>query len=153
MGALLALVPLRDWFYGAIAAAAVIFALDLHHKLEVANQIRAESAAALATAQKTIATNTADYKAAVSTVEAQYAKDMSAASQQHNADLARLRARAAGKAGPVLPGAPGTPAAGPQGDSSFGGLGELALNLADALRADDAALIACYADRNALTGK
>jgi hypothetical protein len=153
MGALLALVPLRDWFYGAIAAAAVIFALDLHHKLEVANTIRTESAAAAAAAKKTITDNTAAYSAALSTIEAQYAKDTAAASQQHNADLARLRARAAGQTGPVLPGASGTPAAGPAGDEGFSGLGSVALRLVDALRADDAALNACYADRSALTGK
>lgn len=157
MGALLALIPTRDWIYGGLTVILALWGWDLYHKYETAvnyqRTVTAESVAAAAAAKKTIDDNTAAYSGALQTIEAQYAKDTAAASQQHNSDVARLRAAAARQSNPLLHSAPGSSATGSAGDEGFSGLGSVALGLADALRADDSALTACYADRNALTGK
>lgn len=164
MGALLALVPARDWLYGGIAAVAAFIAWDLHHKYEVAinyqKTVQAESAQTLAAAQKTITTNDTDYKAKLAAEKLAHANDTLAALQQHNADVARLRAAtAAHAANPLLGSAasasPGSPA-GTGSAASLSGLPEQAVvcqGLSDALAHDDALLIAERTERDALTGK
>ena len=83
-----------------------------------------------------------------------YDKAILAAASQRDADLQRLRdADAYRQAHPVLDSAGSPGASAPAGTDGLGPLERVSAELADALRHDDAALTACYADRDALTGK
>lgn len=163
---LLKLVPFRDYAYAALAAAAI--AWFLHHDSveraagaarEVA-AVREATAKALAAEQATIDKLNADHAKDLTAVQVSYEQTINANNASHASDLQRLRnaARNSNGAAPVLDSAIGGSAAATEaGASSVNSLGSvpanIALQLVDALRADDAALDKCYADRDDLTGK
>lgn len=130
-----------------------------HAAIEFESTVKAESTQALADAKRTIATNEADYKAKLAAEKLSHANDNLAAVQQHNDDVARLRAAAARQAHTSLGGtataAAGT-ASGSSSPASLSGLPEHAVvcqRLSDALAHDDDILIAERAERDSLTGK
>lgn len=164
MGALLALIPARDWFWGAISVGALIIGWHYYDKYENAIQyqqtVQAESDKALSDARKTIADNAASYADALNKLEAQHATDTAASAAQHAADLDRLRKLAAARqGGPVLPSPPASGARPDTGDGSSGSVGgvfvdaNVCADLAGALRNARDDLAAAYAERDALTGK
>lgn len=164
------LVPFRDYAYAAAAIAAVAYynihvhELNVHYAAaQVAAVEKAEneaSAKAFAAAKALADAKDKQYSIQLSQVEDTYETQLKAADDQHASDIVRLRqlaAQGSGNANPVLSGSSGSGASGSGGDEGAGGLGAvpagLSLELADALRKDDAALSACYADRDSLTGK
>ena len=171
---ILKLVPFRDYAYAAAFAALVIW-YNVHvHNLEVAyaaqkvNAVTTAVAAAtkkdLADAAAKIAALTKQHAQDVAQVEATYENQIKQNTADHTADLDRLRKLAAknrgsgnGNSAVGSPTGSGQTVPASGGDSSVGGLGSipagLGLELADALRADDAALTKCWADRDKLTGK
>jgi hypothetical protein len=164
------LIPFRDYAYAAAAIALVIY-YNVHvHDLEVhyaAARVTAVEAAykkgsdeAVAVAKKQIADKDKEHANDLAQVEENYEKLIQANDAAHNADAARLRQRAADseqRANALLASAGSASSAAGGGDQGSGGLGTvpagLGLELADALRQDDAALNKCYADRDSLTGK
>jgi hypothetical protein len=170
MIALLGMIPLKDWAIAAGVVALVIF-YNVHvHDLEVsysAQRAVAVNAAykkgsdeAVAAAKKQIADKDKEHADYLAQVEENYEKLIQANDAAHNADAARLRQRAADseqRANALLASAGAVSSAAGGGDQGAGGLGTvpagLGLELADALRQDDAALTKCYADRDSLTGK
>jgi len=159
------LVPFRDYVYAALVAAAIVF--WFHHdaveqKKGAAHEIAAVQAATAkvqAAAEAQIKQNDSEYASNLAKVTSGYEEELSLDAGQHDADLQRLRDAdkshsgahpAVGSAGPAHAGSA-------TGTASTGGLGkvpaELALELADALRHDDAQLKACWAERDGLTGK
>jgi|HubBroStandDraft_4_1064222.scaffolds.fasta_scaffold156265_2 hypothetical protein len=164
------LIPFRDYAYAALAVAAIIF-YNVHvHGLEVsysAKRVDAVNAAykkgsdeAVAAAKKQIADKDKEHANDLAQVEENYEKLIQANDAAHNADAARLRQRAADseqRANTLLASAGSANSTASGGDQGSGGLGTvpagLGLELADALRQDDAALTKCYADRDSLTGK
>jgi hypothetical protein len=162
MGALLELIPLKDWLYAGLLIIVIAFSVHEYREIEAkgaakeAAAVQAVSSAVQAQAKKTNDKLTADYSAAVVTVGENYAKSMQSAATAHDADLKLLQRRAASSGGSgnsAVAGAAGTAAPSGAGNEGFSGLGGVALELATALRADDAALAQCYADRDSLTGK
>lgn len=162
---LLKLIPLRDWLYAGLAVAAIIF--WFHH-----DHVEQAKGAATVTAAVKAATDKAQAAAAVAItklntnhandvaqIEDHYENTIRDNDAAHAADLQRLRDRAARSShtNGVLEGSPGGEATSQAGAGSSESLGsvpaEYALELADAVRADDAALDKCYADRDSLTGK
>lgn len=156
------ILPFRDWIYVGIAAAAVVW--FLHHDaverargaaqvtaaVQVANQ-KAEKAAAVE-----IASLNAQHAADVAKVSTVYENALVVASSQHATDLQRLRDYAAYRSSHSNTVLEGTSGSAPQTDAGAEGpgrLGTTAAELADALRQDDAALMACYRERDSLTGK
>ncbi len=162
---LLARIPFRYWLYGGLLAILAIMGIHEYQEIEAkgaareAAAVQAASAKADAAAKAAIAKLTADYSAALVTVGEIYAKAMQSADAAHSADLKRLQQRAAGSGAPNTAVGDSTSAASAAdaGAISARALGsvpaERALDLADALRVDDAALTQCYADRDSLTGK
>ena len=166
---LLKLMPFRDWGYVALAAAAVVY-YNVHvHNLIVdaqKRQIAAVAAATIAVQQKAhdaAVKMQADYEARLAAAERKYEDQVAAATAAHDADMRRLQQYAAAyrDADRALHGAAGSAGESgtAEGTGGAGGVGELprglavSLGLADALRADDALLEACRADRDSLTGK
>ena len=166
MTALLGLIPFKYWLYAGLLAVAGIFAIHEYQDIEEKGAAK-EQAAVLAESAKTQAAVkaandklSADYSAAIVTVGENYAKAMQSADTAHAADVQRLQQRASAvghSAGTSMDSAAAPVAAGNAGSASTTALGtvpaERALDLADALRGDDAALTQCYADRDSLTGK
>lgn len=165
MGALLALVPTKDWLYAGLFVILLAFSAHEYRAIE-AKGAQQEQAAVLAASVKTQAAAkavndklTAEYSAAVVTVGENYAKAMQSADAAHGADIQRLQQRAAAdhSGGASVGGAPASGTAAYAGSSGASALGTVpaqrAVDLADALRADDAALTQCYAERDSLTGK
>jgi hypothetical protein len=159
------LIPFRDWLYAGIAVAAVIFWFHHDHVEQVKGAAAVSAAVQTATAKAEHAAqlriNDLDqqYAATAAKVKDDYEKQLADASNQHDADLKRLRERAAGHSSvnAAVEGA-STPAAGSAGSAaSAEGLGDvpagLGLELADALRHDYAELQQCWAERDSLTGK
>jgi hypothetical protein len=128
-------------------------ALYFYHKgkaTELAD-VKLQSAAVLQKATDQIAALNTSYSTAVKAITETKDAQISQADAAHAADFARISVLNANrKTNPVLGGAPGAPAQPAGGPVGFDALGA---ELADALRRDDASLIACYADRDALTGK
>lgn len=161
MGALLALIPLKDWLYAGILIVVLAFSVHEYHAIEAKGAAQETAAIVAAGAKATAAANAKiaqlnqDYSAAMVATGKTYAKAMQDASTSDAADLQRLRQRAASDSAArgVLGGASGSSAASGAGDEGFSGLGSVAFGLNTALRADDAALAQCYADRDSLTGK
>lgn len=167
--AVLKLIPFRDYAYAAVVVAALVW-YNVHvHNLEVAysakqetaltNAIASANTKADAAATAKINKMTADYDAAIVKIGENYAKAMQSADAAHDADVKRLQLRAT-SSGASNTGVDSTAveaSAADAGTISTRALGvvpaERALDLADALRADDAALVQCYADRDSLTGK
>lgn len=162
---LLKLVPFRDWLYAALAIAlGIAWYVHNQHMITEGEQreqiaVVAASAKATAVAQKAIDKLTTAHVIEVANIEDNYEHIIQADDTASAADLQRLRERAGSDSHPnqVLESASGdksTPAAGASDSGSLGTVpAEQALSLADALRADDAALVKCYADRDSLTGK
>jgi hypothetical protein len=130
-----------------------------HAAINYETTVKAESAATLAAARKTIIDNDTDYKAKLAAEKITHANDTLAALQQHNDDVARLRAAAA-RHGYAPLGGPAAPAAvaasGSSSEASLSGLPEQAIvcqRLSDALEHDDGILTSERAERDALTGK
>lgn len=163
---LLKLIPFRDYAYAAVAVAAVGFWFYHDHieqqegAARVTTAVAAATAKANAAAQATIDKYTGEYSSSTLAIEDAYEQRIKANSSAHDLDVQRLQQRASGSGhtSEVLRGAASTGgSASPEGAASPVGLGSVsaaeALKLVDALRADDSALTACYADRDSLTGK
>lgn len=158
--ALLKLVPLKDWLYvAAIVAIIGLFSWYTVHERHIgaAHELAAVTKAsdkAKADAEKLVKDLTDQHATDVAKIEDTYEHALATADSQHASDLQRLRnADAARRAGTMLQGASSNS---PQTDGGAAGLSPLesvSAELADALRRDDSALTACYADRDSLTGK
>lgn len=162
--ALLRLIPSKDWLYiAAIVALLSSFTAYTIHERHVgaAHQLAAvarASAKAEAAAKQQIQDLTDQHSRDVTAITGAYNHAIQTASVERDSDLKRLRDfDAYRKAHPALDGAGGSVTSDGAGGQSADGLGAvpagLAAELADALRQDDAALRACYADRDSLTGK
>ena len=161
--ALMGFLPQADIIYVVlflgVAGVGGYYVHKYHAAINFETTVKAESAATLATATKTLAAENADYKAKLAAEKLDHANDTLAALQQHNDDIARLRPAAPHQTNTVLRGtsspAAGTPS-GANSAESMGGLSQHAVvcqGLADALRADDDIIAAERAERDALTGK
>jgi hypothetical protein len=164
---------LKYWKYVAIgfAVIALVAFYNVHvHNLEVsyaASKVAAVDAAykrgsdeARAAAAAEIESKEKEHSAAMAAVRGEYEDRIQQNDAAHAADAERLRQRAAAsarRANGVLAGAGSSGPAPDGGAAGVGGLGsvpaQLGLALADALRQDDAALSACYAERDSLVGK
>ena len=159
------LIPIRDYLYAALIVALLIFGWREYRGIEAEGAAREAAAVAAASTKAQAAAQAAnnkliaDYDAALTKVKVTYAESIKDADAAHAADLQRLRERASSGGGPN-PAANGTPTSSAPADAGAGGAGALgsvpavlAEDLAVALRADDAALTQCYAERDSLTGK
>jgi hypothetical protein len=158
MGALLALIPAKDWFYGAVVATLGVLGWHFYDKYQdavhTAAALKAESVTALAAANKQIADLTTTYNANLKTLEDHADAQLQAAAAVHAADASSLRKLATDRGtSPVLQGASGTGAEAAAWASLLGRVELISSNLANALRNDDIAALECYAERDALTGK
>lgn len=164
---------LKYWKYVAVGAAVAVLVVfyNVHvdglEKRYAAAKVAAVDAAykkgsdaATAAAAADIALKNKQHSTELAAVKDTYENAIKQNDSAHAADAQRLRQLAAAsdrRADGVLAGAAGAGAAAGSGSESVGGLGsvpaQLGLSLADALRQDDAALNACYAERNSLTGK
>lgn len=163
--ALLKLIPFRDYLYAALAVAAVIWFLHHDHlerdigAAKVVASVQAATRKAEQAAQKRIDKLNVDHANDVAQIEDRYENTIHDNDVAHAADLQRLHERSHSDSSPgkLLGSASGGETSTQAGASSAEGLGgvpaTIALRLADALRADDAALDKCYADRDSLTGK
>lgn len=156
------ILPWRDWLYVGIIAAGVIFWIHHDHVEEAkgAAQITAAVRVANQKAEKVAAAQVASlntqHAADVAKVSTVYENALVVASSRHAADLQRLRDYAnyrSSRPNAVLESAPGASTQAGARSQGSGRLGTTAAELADALRQDDAALTACYAERDSLTGK
>ncbi len=158
MGALLALIPTKDWLIGAAVAVLVMIGLHYHNKyteaVEYAQTVKAESAQAAQDAAARISALTDQYTAALAANKVVYENELHAADLQHASDTERLRGAAtARQSDPVLSGSAGLTAAITAWSARLGRVEGLSAGLADALRYDDAAATECWRDRDALTSK
>ena len=158
MEALLALIPTKDWFYGALVVGIAVLGWHFYDKytdaVNYANTVKAESATAKAAAEKQIADLTTAYNTGLKANELIYENELKTAAEQHATDTERLRnAATARNSDPVLQGASGLDAAVAAWSGRLGRLESISSGLADALRQDDAAASQCWNNRDALTGK
>jgi hypothetical protein len=158
MGALLALIPTKDWFIGAAFAIALMLGWHYWDKyyeaVDYAQTVKAESRQALDGANAHIADLTLQHNADLVVIQEKYDAEIKAAAAVHATDLERLRQlTAARNQDPVLSGASGLAAAIAAWSARLGRLEGISSGLADAVRADDAAATECWRDRDALTGK
>lgn len=163
--ALLKLIPFRDYVYAALALAAIVWFLHHDHverdigAARVTAAVREATAKAEKAAQAKVDKLNAAHADDVAHIEDRYEKAIRANDAAHAADLQRLRDRAASdaRANKLLGGPASGAAAGEaraSGPESLGSVpAELGLEIVDALRADDAALDKCWAERDSLTGK
>jgi len=157
---LLKLIPAKDWLYIAIIVAIIgLFGWYTVHERRIGAQheivaIQKASKKATDAANKRIQDLTDQHAADVAVIEGNYESLLKDADTAHTSDLQRLRnADAYRKANPMLGSSPGGSAQTNNGSDSFERLERVSSGLADALRQDDAALSACYAERDSLTGK
>ena len=152
--------PVRNYLYAGVAVLAVVG--WFYHDHEVATRavehertaVQAESIRVDQAAQRKIDDLIVQHSADVAKIEDTYAAALQTAHDQHAADLQRLRDAALYRAThAVLDGTGSARTEDPSGASGAPSLESVSAELADALRQDDAALGACYADRDALTGK
>ena len=158
LAGLLALIPTKDWFYGALVIGLAVLGWHFYDKYETAVNyvatVKTESAAALATANKTIADNKADYATNLQKVQDNAAAQVAANNAANALTVSRLlTAAAARQANPVLQGASGTAAEAAAWASIVGRLERISQGLAAAVRNDDLAANECWAERDSLTGK
>jgi len=158
LASILALIPTKDWFYGALIASLGLLGWHFYDKYEdaikYAATVKAESVATLADAKKTIADQTASYSANLQKVLDNDAKIAAANITANSADLDSLRRIAAlNSSNPVLQGASGTAAEAAAWASRLGQVESISADLANALRNDDLAVSECRAERDSLTGK
>jgi hypothetical protein len=166
------LVPFRDWLYGGLAVAAVIFWFHHDHVEQlkgaqaVQTAVAAANAKADAAAKANIAALTKQYQDQATQIQVSYEKQLADASAQHDSDVQRLQQLEANSRGAPhtdVGSAPALSTPTPSGPVSAPDVGsvpadlyvraDVALGLADALRLDDAQLQACWAERDTLTGK
>lgn len=169
MGALLALVPIKDWIYAAVIGAILISGYIFVHRCHAAENamqsIVAQSKVNLDAANARIAKLTTDHAAEVLENERATQLQLATNALQHTADLVRVRERVrqleayrqghpdvARPAPNTEAGSGGERSAG-EGPSGLGGLGDVAATLADATRDLSVALESCSKDRDSLTGK
>jgi hypothetical protein len=167
MPALLALIPFRDWIYGALIVGLIVFGIHERNHL-IAEGAAHEVAALKESSDKLIAKETAHvalvaktYAAAAAQTQGDLDAKIQAADAQHTSDAQRLREYSAYRsthpdvaspAGASGNSGAGTSSAG-QSEDFVASLGQSGVALADALRDTSAALSACMKDRNDLTGK
>lgn len=164
---------LKYWKY-AVAVAAVVALVTFYNvhvdgleKSYAAAKVAAVDAAykkgsteATAAAAAEIARKDKEHAAETASIKDTYENRIKQNDANHAADAQRLRQLAAEsdrRANALLAGAGSVGTSADSGNAGAGGLGsvpaQLGLELADALRQDDAALSACYAERDSLTGK
>lgn len=158
MGALLALIPTKDWFIGAAVAVVVVLCWHWYDKYQdavnYAATVKAESKVALDAANSHIADLTTQYATSLAANKVIYENELRAADVQHASDTERLRGAAAARAtDAVLSGASGLAAAVAGWTERLNRVEGVSGRLADALRKDDAAALECWRDRDSLTGK
>jgi hypothetical protein len=167
MGALLALIPGKDLFYGGAIIALLLFGVYEYKHIEAkgaAHEIAALQASSKTltdAATKQVAETAANYATTVAAITEKADENDKASAAQHESDAQRLRDYDAYRSShPALESAgSGTQpqAAGTPGDNgverSLSSLEQVALDLAGSLRDDQNALSACMADRDGLTGK
>lgn len=158
MSALLALIPGKDLFYGAVIVALLAAGgYEVHHlKAEGAaaevKVVQAASAKAQAAAAKQIADLNSQHAASIAAIQEKQSADLKVAAAQ-SADLAsRLRNYQANRGcpHPVLGGAAATPAPGAAGSSS---VDEALAGVIAAAAHDHAIVVAERTERDGLTGK
>jgi hypothetical protein len=165
--ALFSLIPIKDWVYSGIIIAILagfgwytIHERDIGKADEVA-ALQKSSQALQAKAAAHVAQVAKAYSTASSVNLENLNAQLKAASDQHDSDAQRLREYDAyRRAHPAVASAQTGSGAGSSGgsgtiedDGRFASLEQVALQLATAGREVSAALSACMADRNALTGK
>lgn len=165
MPALLALIPFRDWIYGALIVGLIVFGIHERNHL-IAEGAAHEAAALKESSDKLIAQETAHVALVAKTYAAQAAKTTETLDEQTQATAAaqsdaaqRLRNYDAYRRSHPDVASTGQPAtdtgasgAGANGQR-FSSLEQVALQLAGAAAASRDALAACMTDRDALTGK
>jgi hypothetical protein len=167
MGALLALIPSRDWFYGALIVGLGCFIVyERYHliaegKAETLAALQKSSVALTAKAQAQIVATATAYTASAAKITGDLDAQVKAAAALHVSDAERLREYDAYRrnhpalAGTVAPG--GTQSAGSSGpstnDAELASLEQVALGLATSGREVNAALSACMAERESIDGK
>ncbi len=167
MPGLLSLIPLKDWVYGALIAALLAFGVyEVNHlKAEGAAHevavLQASSAKLTADAQKQVVATATAYAKSLTKVKGDLDEQVKTAAVQHDSDAQRLRDydayrrqhAALGSAG----GGSGSQSAGASSaisvDDVLAGMEQAGLSLASANRLAAAALTACAAERESLTGK
>jgi hypothetical protein len=147
MGALLALIPTKDWLIGAAFAVLLMAGIHYHNKyaeaVDYAQTVKAESKQAQEDAAALISLLTNQYTAALKANKAVYENELHTADLQHASDTERLRSAATARQNdPVLSGAAGLAAAITAWSARLGRVEGLSAGLADALRYDDAAATA-----------
>lgn len=165
MPALLALIPFRDWCWAALLAGLIAFGLYEHHHL-IAEGAAHEVAALKVSSDKLIAQEAAhvaevakNYAASAAALQGKLDEQTQTADARHAADLKRVQDFSAYRR--AHPDVAGTGQPAPSAGTSGTGQVEdfdselrlASVSLADALRGSSAALGACMADRDALTGK
>lgn len=154
------IIPYRDILYAGLAVGAVIFWFH-HNSVEqaigaarVQRAVAAATAKADAAAKARIATLTRQTAVAQKQVEVTYENALVVAAHQHAADLRRLHDyEVYRQTHGVLGRASSAPAQAAGRPGSFAGLAQVSIQLANALREDDAATEQCWDERAALTGK
>jgi hypothetical protein len=155
---LLALIPTKEWFYGALIVGASVLCWHYYDKYESAvnyqRTVKAESEQAKKDAAQTIKDLTTAYNNGLAANKAIYENELQNAAAQHATDVGLVRSAAtARRADPVLQGADGLAAAIAGWTSRLGQVESISAGLADAVRQDDAAATECWRDRDSLTGK
>lgn len=158
--ALLKLIPLKDWVYvAAIVAIVSVFTWYTVHERHVGatHELAAVTKAghkAEDAAEQRIKTLTDQHAIDVAKVEENYENLLKTADDQRVSDLQRLRnADAYRKTHSVLGSTSGAGTQTTSGTTCLNPLESISAELADALRRDDAALAACYVERDSVTGK
>lgn len=154
------LLPIRDWIYAGLAVLAVLFWFWHDHQVAAAAvahenaALQAQSEADITAAENWIDTLNKQHAADVAKVQGDYEKLIAANSASYAADLQRLRTLTAHSKTSTVLGSASAATSSPNGGAcDISRVGSMAAKLADALRRDDAALVACRAERNLLTGK
>jgi hypothetical protein len=165
MPALLALIPIKDWFYGAIIVGLLLFGWHEVEHLKAEGAAH-EVAALKVSSDKLVAQEAAhvalvakNYAAAAAATTETLNAQIQTASTQHAADLKRVQDFADYRRSHPDVASATQPAAG-AGTSGTGQSEDFdselrlsSVSLADALRDSSSALSACMVDRNSLTGK
>ena len=164
---LLALIPIKDWFYGAVIVGLILFGIHEVNHLKAEGAAH-EVAALKVSSDKLIAQETAHVALVAKTYAASAAKTTETLDEQTQATAAaqsdaaqRLSDfNAYRRSHPTVASAGGAGGSAGQGTGSGGSdserlssLEQVALDLAGAVAAGRNALSACMAERDALTGK
>jgi hypothetical protein len=158
MGALLALIPARDWFYGALAVGALVMGWHYYQKYEAAityaNDIKSDSILIKQEADLKLSQQDADYAAKLKEIRRVHIAAIEAAAATTNDLITRLRKyEAAGRQCPVLGGAAPAPTGGAAGTGGAGELIQAVAALAAAAAHDTVVCQTERLERDALTGK